>query len=121
MKVAVETDGLYMISASTLRSWGFTDINKVHVYGYGGHRLPDKLSLATYTDDIPQVQSVVTDRGLIFYGVGAGEWANSLRNHTYYKQNDYSLAGHYFIGEAPEGEERRTCLLYTSDAADDRR
>ena len=108
MKVAVETDGLYMISASTLRSWGFTDINKVHVYGYGGHRLPDKLSLATYTDDIPQVQSVVTDRGLIFYGVGAGEWANSLRNHTYYKQNDYSLAGHYFIGEAPEGEERRT-------------
>lgn len=108
VKVSVDSDGLYIITPSTLRAWGFNDINKVHVYGYGGRRLPDILSKDTYNDDLPQVQSIVTDKGLIFYGLGAGEWATSLRNHIYYKQNDYSQSGYYFIGLASEGEERRT-------------
>ncbi|MCM1067409.1 MAG: type IX secretion system sortase PorU [Muribaculaceae bacterium] len=106
MKVSVDADGVYLISTSTLRSWGFSDPSKVHVYGYGGRRLPDILDADTYLDDLPQVQSVVTDRGIIFYGLGAGEWTTSTLSHIYFRQNDYSSRGHYFIGEAPEGEAR---------------
>ncbi len=97
MKVSVEHDGLYQISASTLRSWGFGDISKVRVYGYGGRRQSDVLSESTYHDDLPEVQSIATNNGIIFYGVGAGEWLTDSQG-TYYNQNDYSNAGYYFIG-----------------------
>ena len=89
MKVSVEHDGLYQISASTLRSWGFGDISKVRVYGYGGRRQSDVLSESTYHDDLPEVQSIATNNGIIFYGVGAGEWLTDSQG-TYYNQNDYS-------------------------------
>ena len=56
MKISVESDGLYMIPTSTLRSWGFSDINNVRIFGYGGHRQPDILTIDTYRDDLPQIQ-----------------------------------------------------------------
>lgn len=97
MKVSVESDGLYQISASTLRSWGFGDVSKVRVYGYGGRRQGDILSVNTYIDDLPEVQSITSNGGIIFYGIGAGEWVTDSQGQ-YYRQNDYSNAGYYFIG-----------------------
>ena len=112
MKVSVDADGIYMIPTSTLRSWGFSDLSKVRVYGYGGRRLPDVLDKDTYTDDLPEVQSRLTDRGLVFYALGAGEWdyvsVPSVGKHLYYRQNDYSSVGHYFVTEAGDGTEPRT-------------
>lgn len=122
MKVSVDADGLYMVSASTLRSWGFSDIAKVRVYGYGGRRLPNVLDAATYTDDLPEVQSLVTDRGIIFYGLGAGQWdsvsAQSTGTHTFYRQNDYSSSGHYFITEIDDSSDRRTIGTTGTPGAD---
>ena len=46
---------------------------------------------------MPEVQSIATNNGIIFYGVGAGEWLTDSQG-TYYNQNDYSNAGYYFIG-----------------------
>lgn len=97
MKVSIESDGLYQISASTLRSWGFGDASKVRVYGYGGRRQSDVLSTATYRDDLPEVQCVTSNGGIIFYGIGAGEWVRDSQGE-YYRQNDYSESGYYFIG-----------------------
>lgn len=101
MKVRVPSDGLYYISASTLRSWGFGDLSRVRICGYGGRRLPQILDRSTYTDDIPEVQTFTTSTGIIFYGLGAGEWS---ADGTYYLQNDYSDYGYYFVGERTEGE-----------------
>lgn len=106
VKVAVETDGVYLLSASRLRSWGFTDLSKVVVRGYGGRRQTDALTAQNYVDDLPLVQSVVTDKGIVFYGVGSGEWTESPQpGYFSYRQSDYSVAGHYFVGLADEGTE----------------
>lgn len=108
VKIAVESDGMYLIPNARLRAWGFSDPSKVVIRGYGGRRLSDELSAATYTDDLPAVQSVVTDKGILFYGVGAGMWKESQQNgYFYYRQSDYSAAGHYFVGLRDEGEEPR--------------
>lgn len=107
VKIAVEEDGLYMLSASRLRQMGFSDMSKVVVRGYGGRRLPDHLLASSYVDDLPAVQCEQTDRGIVFYGIGAGEWIETSQSGRYsYRQNDYSSAGYYFVGELREGEER---------------
>lgn len=103
MKVRVSGDGLYCISNSTLRSWGFDDPSKVRICGYGGRRLPDRLSLSTYVDDLPEVQTIATGGGLVFYGLGAGEWQSSTSGDCYI-QNDYSSCGYYYVGLRSGGE-----------------
>jgi len=105
VKVSVETDGLYAITAAKLRSWGFSDINRVVIRGYGGHRLADELSEAKYIDDLPAVPAVIDGNSLVFYGLGGGEWKSLSGVRTYYRPNDYSSEGCYFIGELAEGEE----------------
>ncbi len=107
VKVAVDDDGLYMIPAATLRSWGFSDPSKVLVFGYGGRRLPDELSAGTYIDDLPQVQSVVTDKGLVFYGVGPREISTTASGTKYRLQNDYTDYGYYFVGVPDDDIGRR--------------
>ena len=105
VKISVPEDGLYILTPSRLRSWGFTDVSKVVVRGYGGRRQSDILSRSNYIDDLPIVQTVTTDRGIVFYGVGAGVWTESSQaGYYYYRQNDYSSAGYYFIGIAEDGE-----------------
>lgn len=105
VKISVPEDGLYVLTPSRLRSWGFTDPSKLVVRGYGGRRQSDILSKSNYIDDLPLVQTVLTaDRGIVFYGVGAGVWTESNQaGYFYYRQNDYSSAGHYFIGVAEDG------------------
>ena len=53
MKVAVKSSGIYFIPAAALRSWGFSDISKVSIHGYGGAQLPEQLTRSTYIDDLP--------------------------------------------------------------------
>ena len=46
VRVSVPTTGMYRLTASTLRRWGFSDPSKVRVYGYGGTRITDVLSVS---------------------------------------------------------------------------
>lgn len=105
VKIAVPTDGLYLLTNESLRRMGFADPSRVTVRGYGGHRLSDVLSAENYLDDLPQVQVEQTDRGLIFYGLGGGT-TERLFGRLYHRPNDYSVNGFYFVGELGEGEER---------------
>lgn len=117
VKIAVETDGLYLLTNSRLKSWGFTDPSKVVIRGYGARVQSDVLSLSNYTDDLPAVQSALTDKGIVFYGVGSGQWTESTEPGMYwFKQNPYSKAGYYFVGELADGEEPRE-LKSTASAA----
>lgn len=105
VKIAVAEDNLYLITTAQLRQWGFNDASKVRIYGYGGHRQADILSLANYTDDLPPVQYALTSRGLVFYGLGGGQWVQHSSGTWYYRQNDYSNYGYYFLKEATEDED----------------
>ncbi len=104
VKVSVAETGIHFISAETLRSWGFSDPSKVRVHGYGGNRQQSVLNVRNYTDDLPEVASMHTAKGVYFYGVGPLERSYVLQNITV-KQNPYTTNGFYFI---TQGEKEPT-------------
>lgn len=116
VKISVPVSGLYMIPLADLRSWGFSDVSKVRVHGYGARRIPDLLTLDNYVDDLPQVQSELTSQGLVFYAVGPEIWVQGERGRYTMQHNIYSVDAYYFLTdsdtEAPgipvRGSGRRT-------------
>lgn len=99
VKVSVDRSGMHFISAADLRKWGFSNPANVRVYGYGGKRLSDILSLQNYTDDLPQVQSVNSAKGVYFYAVGPVEWNSVYVTQFRQAQNPFSDFGYYYITE----------------------
>lgn len=106
VKVSVSTTGIHFISNASLRSWGFSQPDKVTVHGYGGKRLPDRLSRNSYIDDLPMQQIVRTPQGIYFYAVGPTEWTASGTNF-YHKLNPFSNFGYYFITDSRSAETQR--------------
>lgn len=101
VKVSISDDGLYALPAATLRSWGFTDIERVKVYGLGGRVFDDILTANAYPGDLPQVPSVVDGNRLVFYGAGPGEWTESASGSGRYRYstNVYAAKSYYYITE----------------------
>jgi hypothetical protein len=103
VKVALggDEDGVYQITYSQLRSWGFSRPEQVCVYGYGGHELDEAFSTG-HADDLPEV-AVYHDAArqrLLFYGQGLVRW--DYRNATYryvQRQNTYATQSTYFLHE----------------------
>lgn len=110
VKVSVAETGIHLITDSQLRSWGFSDPAKVKVYGYGGQRIPDALTAANYIDDLPQVQSVKTSRGLYFYAQGPVKWSTVLTTRYIPAQNPFSTVGYYFLSDR-EADEREIPVM----------
>lgn len=107
VKVAVKTTGMHLITTSELKSMGFDDPARVGVYGYGGERLSDYLSLSKYIDDLPRVASVATSRGLVFYASGPEGWRAApgrvgSQEWTEHVINPYTETCYYYIAEAAE-------------------
>lgn len=99
-KISVETSGIHFIPAATLRSWGFSSPRTVKIHGYGAALLPDALTSANYIDDLPQVQTVVTDAGIYFYATGPQSLTYSTTTKIFSHTNNYfSDRGYYFITE----------------------
>ena len=88
----------------------------MRVYGYGGRRLPEQLNASDYLDDLTEVQSELTDRGIAFYGLGAGEWTGA-GSSRYFVQNDFSDYGYYFVGIPDDGSDAR--IIETVEAQGD--
>ena len=117
VKVRVDKDGLYLITKAKLKAWGF-DPERTRVYGYGGRRLPDLLIESNYIDDLPEVQSELTDKGIVFFGRAAGEWKRNTGEVYSYHQNDFSNYGYYFIGESDSEERREIPVTGTAEAVE---
>lgn len=99
VKVSVAETGMYRLAASQLASWGFKDPSKVRVYGYGGERLPDKLSADTYIDDLPQVPVMQVGSDIVFYGVGPVGVKATDDAHSLQSINPHTNLGYYYITE----------------------
>lgn len=110
VKVSVSETGIHLLTAADLRKWGFSDPSKVRVYGYGGKRLSDVLSLETYTDDLPQVQTVTNSNGVYFYAVGPVTWNSIYTTQFRQSSNPFSTLGYYYLTDAdvPEVSMTRT-------------
>lgn len=100
-KVEVTQTGMQLLTTAMLRSMGFTNPEKVNVYGYGGRKLSDLLNTASYIDDLPMQPVVRTDAGIIFYGVNTVTWnVKSVDDYPYdASMNHYSSKSFYFISD----------------------
>lgn len=96
VRITVKNSGLYILPKATLRSYGFNDLSKVRVYGYGGKRISDLLSESEYIDDLPPVQVHVTDNGIIFYANGL-ENEESTNGFIQHRLNPFANEASYFI------------------------
>ena len=101
IKVSVDAEGLYALPAATLRSWGFSNIDRVRVYGLGGAMIDDVLDADAYPGDLPQVPSVVDGNRIVFYAVGPGVWSETAdRGNFRYNANVYASKAYYYITES---------------------
>lgn len=105
VKVSVPSSGLYRITNDQLRRWGFSQPEKVHVYGYGGRRIADRLTASNYIDDLPPVQQITDASGIVFYGCGPEEWVVSTGSYYRCKSNIYTNYGYYFLSDAELAED----------------
>ena len=71
-KISVPSTGIYQLTDELIRKAGFSDLSKVHVYGYGGQLQEEKLdgeNLAAL-DDLKEVPLCLTGGKRLFYAKG---------------------------------------------------
>lgn len=121
-KIRVKENGIYHLTADVIRKAGFSDINKVHIYGYGGNLQNEVLSKERLKefDDLKEVPICVVDGKHLFYGRGPVSWES--KTSTTRICNHYSDYGYYFITEndkAPLTIEQEAFLSQVYPLADD--
>ena len=99
VKIQVAEDGIYKLTAVDLKKMGFSNLDKVAVYGYGGWPLDEDFS-TTYIDDVPEVAVWRSADYLLFYGKGPRKWEYSTSDKSFiHTNNPYSNYGYYFVTE----------------------
>lgn|GEM_PF-451629 len=99
-------DGIYQITYSQLRSWGFTDPSQVGVYGYGGHTLPESFA-TNHIDDVPEIATMHDADGkrILFYGRGTVEWSyKNAATRFVQRQHPYATYSCYFLHQKDAGD-----------------
>lgn len=101
-KIRVPDTGVYQLTESLVRRAGFNDINKVHIYGYGGALLNEKLDGADLKehDDLKEVPVCRVDGRVLFHAQGPVSWSSAdALDRT---RNPYSQYGYYFLTQTDE-------------------
>ncbi len=115
VKVKVEESGIYEITFDELAEMGFTDPNKVRIYGSGGFVMSEFLN-GTHPDDLVSVPYNVSDNKIYFYGKGPVKmYINKAYNARFARTiNTYSTAGYYFITEQSQNANK---IKHASEAS----
>ena len=97
VKISVPSTGVYQLTDEVVRQAGFTNFNKVKIYGYGGAMQPELLTgdYVAATDDLREVPTCEVNGRRLFYGVGPVSWDSNHRRI----RNPYSSYGYYFLTE----------------------
>ncbi len=98
-KIRVPDNGIYELTPAIIKKAGFQNINKVKIYGYGGHLQDEVLKTEALksTDDLKEVESTIINGKRLFYGKGPIKWIS--KTSTKYIRNYYSQYGYYFLTE----------------------
>lgn len=103
-KISVPTSGVFQLTSALIRQAGFTDINKVKLYGYGGNLINEKLEPKDLVeqDDLTEVPTCDIGGKRLFYARGPVSW----ESNTAYRRvrNFYSNNGYYFLTEDTSSE-----------------
>lgn len=110
-KIRVSSTGIFQLTSDFIRQAGFSDLNRVKIYGYGGAMQPERLTgdYLAATDDLKELPTCNVDGRRLFYGQGPVSWDTSHKR----VRNPYSDYGYYFLtesDEAPQTIDRETFL-----------
>lgn len=106
-KIRVSSSGIHQLTASTIKSAGFSDLSKVRIYGYGGYLVPEVLTeeyLRDY-DDLKEILTCTVGDKKLFYAKGSVYWDS--KDSRVRVRNPYSDYGYYFITQ--DDNEPLTC------------
>lgn len=104
IKIKTTNKGVYKITYDQLKTWGFTNPEKVSVYGAGGLMLP-VLNKDIKFDDLPLYPVIRgKDNGgkdcIFFYSTGnVGYKQNSISGYYTHQQNYYSTETYFFLSD----------------------
>ncbi len=97
-KIHIKEDGIYRLTASFLAELGFTDPNRVQLFGYGGHQQSEALDADRDWDDLEEVPLLKAPSGdLLFWGNGLVRWEGAERIF-----NAYATEATYFLRESAD-------------------
>lgn len=97
VKIKVTTSGIHAITASDIKKWGLSDLSKVHVFGFGGAPVSEKLT-SDIPDDLPEVPILRNNDKILFYAQGPTTWRTQNGDVNFVQvQHPYATAGYYFV------------------------
>ena len=102
-KISVSETGVYQLTEQLVRRAGFSNLNKVKVYGYGGALQPEVIrsEYLSATDDLQEIPTCTIGGRRLFHAVGPVGWEKATSTERI--RNPYSDVGCYFITES-DGE-----------------
>ncbi len=101
VKIRVKNEGVYQLTPSALKGMGFSDANKVRLYGYNLPVLPEA-NIQLLDDDLTEIPLYHNPSGnLLFYSRGTTEWKRKSATTTEFTHlnNPYSNYVYYFLTE----------------------
>lgn len=101
-KISVPATGVYQITDALIKQAGFSDINKVKIYGYGGTLHEEALSEESIMkyDDLKQVPVCIANGKRLFRANGPVSWSSTTTPVR--TRNPYSDYGYYFLTQNDE-------------------
>ena len=101
-KIRVPSSGVYNLSDALIKRAGFSNPEKVKIYGYGGALHDEELkesSIMAY-DDLKEVPTCIIGGKRLFHAVGPVTW--SSRDELRRTRNPYSDYGYYFLTQSDD-------------------
>ena len=113
-KIRVSESGVHQLTDAVVRKAGFSNINKVKIYGYGGNLQNEALiaSELKELDDLQEVPQCIVDGKHYFYAKGPVSWKS--KTATQRIRNPYSDYGYYFITQTEEEATRIDSATFVS-------
>ena len=101
-KIRVKNTGVYQLTNDVIKRAGFTDINKVKIYGYGGWLQNEQLrpQELEQLDDLKEVPTCNINGKRLFFAKGTVSWSSASTSKR--TRNPYSDYGYYFITQTDE-------------------
>ncbi|HYQ58685.1 MAG TPA: type IX secretion system sortase PorU [Draconibacterium sp.] len=119
VKIRTSGKGIYKIPFSKLNEWGFTDPEKVGVFGSGGQLLPEDPGTIAY-DDLEECAIWTANNSgeecLFFYAPGTTEWHLNNPGFFVHKRNEFDVNGFFFLGEKESPKQLQTANEVISEA-----
>ncbi len=104
VKVKTSRSGMHCITPSQLRQWGFSNPERVRVFGCGARPTSSVITKSNFVDDLDMAPCEYTAQGLVFYSTGARSLSASVTGLWKHANNYYTQEAYYLLGEASEEE-----------------